>query len=126
MATNSQIRVMLIDPVAANRQAICQLLLPAPDIEVVGIARDGDEGLRLARVLEPQAVLMDPGFSHPRCLHTIRTLAAELPAAHVIVLTASSDPEYLQQAMLAGARTFLANPPKAGDLIEAIRGASRG
>jgi len=121
MSENAQIRVMVVDQIAESRKAICSLLLPLPDIEVVGVARDGHEGVRLAQALEPQAILWDPSFSDMESLQTIRALSAQRPAAHIIVVTASSDTEYLRQAMMAGARTFLAQPPKAADLADAIR-----
>ena len=54
-------------------------------------------------------------------LQAIRTLTAEAPSAHIILVTANSDTNYLRQAMLAGVRSFLANPPKASDLVSAIR-----
>ncbi len=121
MAHISQIRVMIVDSIAESRKNICKLLLPLPDIEVVGIARDGQESIRLAQVLEPQTILLDPNFSYLDSLQTIRTLAAVTPAARIVLITTSSDTQYLRDAMLAGVRTFLAQPPKASDLVDAIR-----
>jgi DNA-binding NarL/FixJ family response regulator len=97
------------------------LLLPQADIEVAGVARDGQESIRLAEVLKPEAILFDPDLAFAGGLETIRTLAAALPAARIILLTASSDTEYLRAAMQAGVRTFLAQPPKLNDLLAAIR-----
>jgi len=115
------IRVMVVDPVAARRKHICELLLPLPDMEVVGVARDGAESIRLAGVLGPEAIVFDPDLSFAESLQTIKTLAANLPAARIILLTASSDTDYLRAAMLAGVRSFLAQPPKLSDLVETIR-----
>jgi pilus assembly protein CpaE len=121
MAQNSQIRVMIVDPVALSRKNVCKLLLSVDDIEVVGIARDGSECVRLAKVLEPETILFDPGAAEIDSLQAIRTLTAEAPSAHIILVSANSDTNYLRQAVLAGARSFLANPPKASDLVGAIR-----
>ena len=70
------IRVMVVDPIAARRKVVCGLLLPLPDIEVVGVARGGQESLGLAEVLAPAAILFDPDLSFAQSLQTIRALAA--------------------------------------------------
>jgi DNA-binding NarL/FixJ family response regulator len=121
MALATQRRVMIVDPIAARRKHICGLLLPLPDIEVVGIARDGQECIHLARVLEPETILFDPDLSFADSLQTFKALATSLPAARIILLTASSDTEYLRAAMLAGARHCLSQPPKGSDLVDVIR-----
>ena len=52
---SSRIRVLVVDDSAYSRQAIARMLRSSPLVEVVGVARDGDEGLRKVFELEPDA-----------------------------------------------------------------------
>jgi len=92
----------------------------AEDMEVVGVARTGDAALALARKLEPAIVLVDYDLPGRDGIETTEVLATLLPGAGVIVLAADMSAEALRRAMVAGARQFVAAPPRPEELLRAI------
>jgi chemotaxis response regulator CheB len=62
MARHSPIRVVIVDHLATSRKNLCRLRLPMRDIDVVGIARTGNESLQLAKGREPHVSVLDPNF----------------------------------------------------------------
>jgi len=92
----------------------------AEDMEVVGVARTGDAALALARKLEPAIVLVDYDLPGRDGIETTEALATLLPTAGVIVLAADMSAEALRRAMVAGARQFVAAPPRPEELLRAI------
>ena len=126
MLSAGQIRVGVTDGIAANRKQLCERLLPEPDIEVVGVARNGDETLRLIEALAPQVLVLNPMFLDQESLRLIETLTARWPDIAVILVAVMNDPAYLQRAYQAGAKVVLPWLPAAGKLAEAIRRSSGG
>jgi DNA-binding NarL/FixJ family response regulator len=117
------IRVALVDDQALVRAGFAALLDAEDDIEVVGEAADGDEGLRLLRRTRPDVVLMDirmPGLDGIEATKQIASDAA-LAAVHVIILTTFELDEYVFEGLRAGAAGFLVKDTDATELIRAIR-----
>ena len=65
MTSRGLIRVLVIDDSAFSRQAITRMLATSPLVEVVGVARDGEEALRKTFELEPD--LITPSSSGSSC-----------------------------------------------------------
>ena len=59
MTLREQIRVLVIDDSAFSRQTITQMLKTSPLVEVVGVARDGEDALRKTLELQPDLVTLD-------------------------------------------------------------------
>lgn len=114
-------RVILIDAIAETRRNVYQLLSPISDIEVVGTARSGQESIQLAKAVRPEVALISPSFEDMDSLQTIRTLIADKPDLRLVLISVTSDMQYLQQAHQLGVRSFLPQPPKADKLLDAIR-----
>jgi two-component system chemotaxis response regulator CheB len=74
-----RIRVLVVDDSAFVRKALDRMLSGAADIEVVGLARDGIEGLELARQLQPDVVTLDMKMPRLGGLETLERLMAESP-----------------------------------------------
>jgi len=102
------------------REEVTAILAAAEDMEVVGVARTGDAALALARKLEPAIVLVDYDLPGRDGIATTEALATTLPGAGVIVLAADMSAEALRRAMVAGARQFVAAPPRPEELLRAI------
>jgi DNA-binding NarL/FixJ family response regulator len=119
------IRVLLVDDHALVRSAIRQAL-DAPDIEVVGEARNAEEALELAPRLRPDLLLLDidlPGMSG---IEAVRELAPRLPETRVVMLTASADRRDLLEAVRHGAAGYLTKDLTGDSLLRAVRGLRRG
>jgi len=110
--------------VAHGDDVVCEevtaILAAAEDMEVVGVARNGDAALALARKLEPAIVLVDYDLPGRDGIATTEALATLAPGAGVIVLAADVSAEVLRRAMVAGARQFVAAPPRPEELLRAI------
>ncbi len=117
----SKINVVIVDDVPETRENIRKLLQFEPDIEVVGMARTGREGIQLAKEAKPHVVLMDINMPDMDGIQATEIIVREVPSAQIVIVSVQSDTDYLRRAMLAGARDFLSKPPSADELINTIR-----
>lgn len=121
-----RIRVMIVDDHAMVRSGIGAFLHAAPDLELVGEACDGEEAIRLCAELNPDVVLMDlvmPNVDGPAA---IRAISASQPGVRIIALTSFPEEELVQQALQAGALSYLLKNVGVAELATAIREASAG
>lgn len=120
------IRILLIDDHSLFRTGVKLLLQRQPDFEVVAEAVDGVDGIKRAKALNPDVILLDlnmPGLSG---LETLELLVQDVPAAAVLILTVSEEADELGQALRSGARGFLVKHIDAEALTAAIRRAAAG
>ena len=118
---SDKIRVIIVDDIAETRENIRKLLQFESDIEVVGAAKTGREGIDLAKEVSPDVVLMDINMPDMDGITATETIRKEVPFAQIVILSVQGDPNYMRRAMLAGARDFLTKPPMVDELIAAIR-----
>ena len=90
-----KIRVLIIDDHTIVRDGICTLLALAGDIDVVGEAANGKEGLLKAGKLLPDVVLTDISMPIMGGLEAIRRIHKEFPDVKILVLTQYDDKEYV-------------------------------
>lgn len=122
----SKLRIFLIDDHNLFRSGVKALLARQPDFEVVGEAADGLEGLKRAKEIKPDVVLLDlnmPGISGREA---VKMLVEELPQTQVLMLTVSEDAEDLMDTLKSGARGYLLKNIDAEYLVESIRRAALG
>lgn len=120
------IRVVVADDHALVRAGLEQLLAGAEDIDVVGMAVDGQQAVDLACRLHPDVVLMDlqmPGMDGASATREIRSSA---DGVDVLVLTSYSDGERILAALDAGAVGYLLKDAEPDDVMEGIRAVRRG
>ena len=115
------IRVLIVDDVAETRENVRKLLQFESDVEVVGAARSGKEGIQLSGELNPDVVLMDINMPDIDGISATEIIRQKSPHVQVVILSVQGDQNYMRRAMLAGARDFLTKPPTGDDLISAIR-----
>ena len=121
MSNDELIRVLIVDDIAETRENIRKLLQFEADFEIVGAARNGTEGIELAKELEPDVILMDINMPDIDGITATETIRGEVPNAQIVILTVQADPNYMRRAMLAGARDFLTKPPSVDEMLAAIR-----
>jgi len=110
-----------VDDVSDTREGLIKLLRFEKDIEVVGTARTGREGIEAGRELQPDIILMDINMPDMDGIAAAETISREVPQSQLIMMSVQSDADYLRRSMLAGARDFLIKPFNADDLIVTIR-----
>src|SRR5512143_1527664 len=121
MPSGDKVRVLIVDDVADTRENVRKLLQFEADIEVVGAARSGQEGIQLSQELDPDVVLMDINMPDMDGIAATETIHQKSPHIQVVILSVQGDQNYMRRAMLAGARDFLTKPPMGDDLISAVR-----
>lgn len=115
------IRVMIVDDHALVRGGLRVFLLAFDDLELVGEAASGEEALRLCKQLQPDVVLMDlvmPGMDGVAATRAIRE---RWPQIQVVALTSFWDEELVQEALQAGAISYLLKDISADALADGIR-----
>ena len=108
------IRLLIADDQALVRGALGALLDLEPDLDVIGMASEGAEAVRLATELRPDVCLMDiqmPGMDGVEATRRIREASA---GTRVLVVTTFARPGYLRSALDAGASGFIV---KAGAML---------
>jgi pilus assembly protein CpaE len=122
---SDKIQVIIVDDIAETRENIRKLLQFESDIEVVGVASTGEEGIDLAKEVSPDVILMDINMPDMDGITATETIRKEVPFVQIVILSVQGDPNYMRRAMLAGARDFLTKPPMVDELISAIRRAGK-
>ncbi len=120
MVTPARLRVLIVDDSAYNRKNIADILNGSDDVEVVGKAGDGDEALRLAAQLKPDAITLDLEMPKMDGFTFLRILMSKQPTP-VIVVSSYSNKENVFKALELGAIDFVAKPDRQFQPDAAIR-----
>ena len=122
----AKLKVVIVDVHQVVRQGLRTFLELVDDIQVVGEAGDGAEGVELARREQPDVVLMDlvmPGMDGITATRQIKALGL---GARVIALTSFTEDDKVFPAIQAGASSYLLKDVSPDELVAAIRAAHRG
>jgi DNA-binding NarL/FixJ family response regulator len=117
-------RCLIADDQAMVREGFAAVLAAQPGLQVVGLAPDGAEAVRLARHLEPDVVLMDvrmPVMDGLQATREILGAAGGVRRPRVLMLTTFDLDDYVYAALRAGASGFLLKDATAAELVSAVR-----
>jgi len=120
------IRVLICDDQEIVCEGLQHILEADPELEVVGVAHDGQEALEVAAVKQPDLVLMDLKMPVVNGIQATRKLRELYPQMQVLVLTTYTDDEWLFDAIRSGASGYLLKDRPRKELIEAIKGTVAG
>ncbi|QDX92623.1 DNA-binding response regulator [Brevibacillus laterosporus] len=120
------IRVLLVDDHEMVRMGLASYLSTEDDIEVVGEASSGEDGVRLVEEMQPDVVLMDLVMEGMGGIEATRKVREVLPHTKVIVLTSFIDDEKVYPVIEAGAFSYLLKTSRASEIVKAIRAAVEG
>ncbi len=126
MMDSDPIRVMLVDDHDMVRRGLSVFLKVKADLELVGEAGNGQEALRLCEKARPDVVLMDLVMPEMDGTTATRLIRERWPQVQVIALTSFQEKKLVQEALQAGAISYLLKNVSADDLAEAIRAAHAG
>jgi DNA-binding NarL/FixJ family response regulator len=120
------ITVLIADDHGVIRDGLGRLIAALEDIDLVGVAADGQEAVLLAAELEPDVVLMDLDMPRLDGIQATRQITAATPSTAVLVLTSFSDRPRIMGALEAGAVGYLLKDVSSDEVAEGIRAAARG
>lgn len=120
------IRVLLVDDHEMVRLGLASYLSVQEDMEVVGEAKDGSEGVQLALDTKPDIILMDLVMEEMNGIVATQEILDKWPEAKIIILTSFIDDQKVYPAIEAGASGYLLKTSTASDIAEAIRSTYRG
>ncbi|MGE5735730.1 MAG: response regulator [Acidobacteriota bacterium] len=122
----NKISVLLVDDHTLVRLGFRRLLEDAPDVRVVGEAKDGEEAIRLAQELRPRVIVMDCALPGVSGLVATRKILEKLPETGVLMLSMHSEDTLVKQAMQAGARGYILKSAVDLELVTAVRNVAAG
>lgn len=120
------IRVLLVDDHPALRAGLQSMLAFAEDLEVVGSAAGGREGVELAARTHPHVVLMDLDMPDLDGAAATRAILAADAVVRVVVLTSFGDRPRILEALDAGAIGYLLKDAEPEEVVRAVRAAANG
>ena len=126
MGTSDAIRVMIVDDHDMVRRGLSAFLKAKPDLALVGEARNGREALLVCEQVQPDVILMDLVMPEMSGAEAARAIRERCPDVQVIALTSFQDRDLVQQALQAGAISYLLKNVSANELADAIRAAHAG
>ena len=91
------------------------------DLEVVGEAKDGQEAVQMCRSMKPDLVLMDVRMPKSDGLEATRAIKEEMPGVSVVMVTMHENPDYLLEAIRAGAAGYILKDAEGERLVGAVR-----
>lgn len=120
------IRIVIADDHQVVRSGLEQLIGTFEDVELVGIARDGQEAVRICEETLPDVAFLDLAMPNLDGIEATRRIRASLPGTQVVAFTSFSDRERILRALDAGAVGYLLKDSEPDELHRAIQAAARG
>jgi DNA-binding NarL/FixJ family response regulator len=120
------IRVVIADDHGVIRDGLGKLIAAYDDIQVVGVAADGEEAVQRSLEASPDVVLMDLHMPRLDGIEATRRIMADLPGTAILILTSFSDRKQILGALDAGASGYLLKDAASDEVAEGIRSAARG
>ncbi|MFN2223047.1 MAG: response regulator transcription factor [Chloroflexota bacterium] len=126
MSENDAIRIMIVDDHAVVRSGLAAFLLAFDDLELVAEAGSGQEAVNLCRQVAVDVVLMDLVMPEMDGAAATQAIREQCPRTQVIALTSFREEDLVQNALKAGAISYLLKNVSADELAKAIRAAHAG
>ena len=126
MSAENPIRVMIVDDHTMVRTGLATFLEVSEDLELVGEAEDGVEAIKLCEEMRPNVILMDLVMPEIDGVAATQVIKERWPEIQVIALTSFQEGEMVQDALKAGAISYLLKNVSTDELVRAIKDAQAG
>jgi DNA-binding NarL/FixJ family response regulator len=120
------IRILLVDDHPLVRDGLRARFDNIPHFDVVGEASDAEQALSSLAALTPSVVVMDVGLKQSNGIELARSMQSLRPEVHVLMFSMYDNPEYVQQALSAGARGYVLKDAPASEIVAAIDAVAAG
>lgn len=120
------INVLIVDDQKMIREGLKALIKTETDIEIVGIAENGEHAVNQVESLQPDVVLMDMEMPGMDGMEATKIICQKFPEVKVLVLSTFDTQEYVARSLNSGAMGYLLKGTPAQELTDAIRSVHRG
>lgn len=120
------IRIVLIDDHTLVREGVARLLHEAPDLRVIGSFGDDGAAIRFAEGAEPDVAMLDVALGRSSGIDAARRLRAVSPRTRILMLSMHARPEYVREALRAGAHGYVLKESAADEVVAAVRAVHAG
>ncbi|MCL7455356.1 MAG: response regulator transcription factor [Anaerolineae bacterium] len=120
------INVLIVDDQTVVREGLAAILGTDPEIEIVGLAGDGQEAVQLVAETHPDVVLMDLKMPALNGVQATQRLQRSHPEVYILVLTTYAGDQWVFDALRAGAAGYLLKDTRRDELIAAVKGTVEG
>src|SRR5258705_1111054 len=117
---DARLRLVLVDDHAILREGLRALLALESDLNVVGEADNGDDGVAIVEREQPDVVITDLAMSHRTGIQVISRVRKVAPAVRLLVLTVHNGEEYIKAALTAGPGPHCLEESSRAHLLQAI------
>jgi len=114
-------RIVIVDDHTILRDGLRALLSSRPDLEVVGEAVDGREGVRVAEDLQPDLLLLDLNMPKANGLEALKEIRRVSPGTKVLILTVQKGEDYIFEGLQSGADGYALKDSSSAELFHAVR-----
>src|SRR5215213_3149655 len=114
-------RILIADDHALVREGLRTMFSGEEGLDVIAEANDGQQALTLCRELEPDLILMDVRMPVMDGLEATRKIKAEMPKTSVMMVTMHENPDYLFEAVKAGAAGYVLKDASGERLLNAVK-----
>jgi two-component system, NarL family, response regulator LiaR len=121
VAPSETARLLIADDHALVREGLRTMLSGEDDIQIIAEAKDGQEALSMCRNFRPDLVLMDVRMPVMDGLEATRRIKEEMPQVSVVMVTMHENPDYLFEAVKAGAAGYVLKDASGERLLGAVR-----
>ncbi|MEB9737523.1 hybrid sensor histidine kinase/response regulator transcription factor [Bacillus cereus] len=118
---NGLIRLLIVDDQPFVRESLRTLLDRYEDLNVVGLAEDGNEAIDLCGRLQPHVILMDLDMQHMDGIEATKKIKQQWPHIRVLIFTTFQDTEQAVESLRNGADGFLLKSIETLELANTIR-----
>ncbi len=120
------IKVLIVDDQKMIREGLKALIKTEEDIEIVGVAENGEHAVKQVESLQPNVVLMDMEMPGMNGMEATKLICQRFPDVKILVLSTFDTQEYVSRSLSAGAMGYLLKGTPAKELTDAIRSVHRG
>lgn len=120
------IRILIVDDQPFIRESLRTILEGHKDLQVVGLAEDGEQAIELCEQCQPQLVLMDLDLPHMDGISASKKIKQSWPHIRILILTTFQDTEQALEVLRSGADGYLLKSIEPRELAENIRLVYRG
>ena len=126
VSSSDVLKVLLVDDQKFVQHKLQQMLSEETDIEIIGIANDGETAIDLVESLEPDVVLIDIEMPKMNGIEATKIISQRYPHCKILILSSHEQQEYVQDIIMAGADGYILKSISTKDLVMAIHSVCKG